>query len=265
MKSSVACLVVALIALTGAPSAFQEKPVAAPNEWEKKVTEAKAITDATKKGEAMLALVREALGSKEVRLSGNTHADHVHPEDNQPAPIVNFDPHLNQKNSYATEARRLETSPAYYFLGKGTAYVVLGPRSLDPRGPVFTKMQAEHELFHAKTHVGDPRPVPDRELETWTHVFVTHFHEVYPFKQKWTPIVTNYEEADPGERKAALDKLVAYYRTPPPAAGDDAGKAKVRAAFDEWFARRKKDAESSSSLLVKDLEKALAAPTPVVK
>ncbi|MBA2304129.1 MAG: hypothetical protein H0W08_16050 [Acidobacteria bacterium] len=261
MKSTIALATFALISLTGAPSAFQEKPAAAPSEWEKKVIEAKAITDETKKGEAMVALVREALGSKEVRLSGTAHADQVHPEDNQPAPAVNFDPRMNLKNSYATQARRLETSPAYYFLGKGTPYVVLGPRALDPRGPAFTRMQAEHELFHAKTHVGDPRPVADRELETWTHVFVTSFHEVHPFKQKWAPLVTNYEEADPGERKAALDKLVAYYRTPTPAV-DDAGRAIIRTAFDEWLSRRKKDADSSSSMLVHDLEKALAPSAP---
>jgi len=258
MITTIALLTYVLIPLLGVPQPLQDKPAAAPSEWERKVTEAKALLDDTKKGEAMLALVREALGSKEVRLSGDVHTGQVHPEDNQPAPVVNFDPRMNKKNSYATAARRLETSPAYYFLGKGTPYVVLGPRALDPRSPVFTRLQAEHELFHAKHHVADPRPVTDRELETWTHVFVTLFHEVHPFKQKWAPLVTNYEEADPGERKAALDKLVAYYRMPA-SASDDAGRAIIRTAFDEWLGRRKKDADTSTSRLVQDLEKAFAS------
>lgn len=34
-----------------------------------------------------------------MRLSGTAHAKQVHPEDNQPAPTVNFDVRLNQKMS----------------------------------------------------------------------------------------------------------------------------------------------------------------------
>lgn len=226
----------ALIVLYAWPAASQDDAGAALVEWRRKVTEAKALQDEVQKRDAMLALVREALPSHEVRLSGTN---------NQPAPIVNFDERLEKTGTY--------------FLAQGTPYVVLGPRALDPRSPVFTRMIAEHELFHARRHVGDPRPLADRELETWTHVFVTYFHEVHPFKQRWAPLVSNYEEADPGERKAALDKLVNYYRTPPAAAGDEAGKADVRVAFEQWLGRRRKDPGTGLSKLVADLDRAITA------
>jgi hypothetical protein len=194
-------------------------------EWGKRITAAKALQGEAEKREAMLALVREALPSHDVRVSGTK---------NEPAPVINFDERLEKSGNY--------------FLSQGTPYVVLGPKALDPRSPVFTRMIAEHELFHARHHVGDPRPLNDRELETWTHVFVKYFHEVYPFKQRWAPLVSFYEEADPGERKVALDKLVAYHRAPPSAA--------VRVAFEEWLDRRRKDPKTSSSRLASDLDKA---------
>lgn len=212
--------------------------------WQKKVTEAQT-------SEAMLALVREALPTNEVQASGTKHADQVNPEDNQPAPIVNFDVRLNEKTTFATNGTRLETSPAYYFVSQGKPYVVLGPRALNPRSPLFTRLTAAHELFHAKHHVGDPRPIVDRELETWTHVFVTYFHEVHPFKQRWAPLVGFYEDADPGERKATLDKIMSWYATPE--------GASVRVAFDDWLGRRRKDEKTAASRLVADLDKAIAA------
>ena len=234
MKST-SIITFALIALYASPAASQDNIDPALVEWRKKVTEAKALQDETQKRDAMLALVREALPSHEVRPAGTN---------NEPAPVINFDTRLEKTGNY--------------FVAQGRPYVVLGPKSLDPRSPVFTRMIAEHELFHAKHHVGDPRPLVDRELETWTHVFVTYFHEVYPFKQRWAPLVSNFEESDPGERKVALDKLVSYYRTP--AVGDEEAKAKVRVAFDEWLGRRRKDPATASSKLVADLDSAIAAP-----
>ena len=234
-----------------APSQPQPQPQPQPSaseeplsEWGKKVTAANALEDESAKGASMLALLREALPSHEVVPSGNAHPDQVHPEDNQPAPVVNFDVNLNEKLSYATNAVRLATSRAYYFLGQGTPYVVVGPRVFDPRSPAFTRMQVAHELFHAANHVGDGRPIDDRELETWTHVFVQHFEEIYPFKQRWAPLVQFYERADPGERKASLDKLVQYRASAGPA---------VRAAFDEWLERRRKDPATADSQLVADV------------
>lgn len=255
-------LLVLILSIVPLPASAQDGSDPAPDGWKKKVTEAKALEDETERRDALLALVREALGSLEVRASGNTHADQVHPEDNQPAPVVNFDARLNEKTTYATDGRRLETSPAYYFVAKGRGYAVMGPGALNPRSPIFTRMSAEHELFHARRHVGDPRPIVDRELETWTHMFVTFFHEVIPFKQRWAPLVSNYENADAGEQQATLEKLTSYYRAPPESAANAAARAGLRAAFDEWLGRRKKDEATASSKLVADLEKALVVAAP---
>ncbi|MBA2304130.1 MAG: hypothetical protein H0W08_16055 [Acidobacteria bacterium] len=255
---SLAFVCLAVAAFRADPAASQDEPSPALLEWRKKVIEAKGLDDETQKREAMVALVREALVGREVRLAGTTHQDKVHQEDNQPAPIVNFDPRLNQKSSaqsrQGTPTRSLQGNFGYYFSYRGAGYVVIGPAALDPRNPVFTRMAAEHELFHAKTHVGDSRPSEARELETWTQMFVTYFHEVMAYNQRWAPMLAYYDDADTGERTGAIDRLATYYRTPP---GDDAAKTIVRTAFEEWLARRKKD--TAASKLVADLEKALRA------
>ncbi|MGH9456094.1 MAG: hypothetical protein ACRD2J_00445 [Thermoanaerobaculia bacterium] len=224
--------------------------------WTQRVVAARALEDETGKREAMLALVREALPDYEVRASGTAHAGRAHPEDNQPAPIVNFDVDLNEKSAWS-QNRRLDDDRGHYFVARGTPYVVLGPEALDPRSPVFTRMLADHELFHARVHVADPRPLTDRELQTWAHVFVTHFHEVHPFMQRWGPLVSYYEKADPGERVMALEKLVAYYREPS-AVAEDAAEDEVRIAFQEWLERRRNDSRTAESKLVADLDGALA-------
>lgn len=206
-------------------------------EWRTKVTEAKALDDPAKRNEAMLALLNEALWPREVRLSGTSDAEHVHPDDNQPAPIVNFDPRLNQKQSARPRSggstRSLENNAGYYFSVSGVGYVVLGPAALDPRSPAFTVLITEHELFHAQNHVGDPRPLIDRELETWSTMFVRYFDVIHPFKQRWAPMVRYYDDADPGEQAAAVARLVDYYHAP-------GTTPEERKAFDEWLERRKK-------------------------
>lgn len=225
--------------------------------WARSVHDAKGLEDEEARRDAMLALVRKALPSSDVRASGQSHAARVHPEDNVPAPVVNFDVRLNEKSGWSRD-RLLENERGHYFVAQGTPFVVLGPGALDPRSPVFTRMLADHELFHARVHIGDPRPLTDRELETWTHVFVTHFHEVHPFLQRWGPLVSFYEQADPGERLLALENLVAYYRNPPASAGDEAATERVRVAFREWLERRKNDPATADSKLVADLGASLA-------
>lgn len=254
-------LALAVIVLLGSlvhPAAAQEDAVPALMQWRTKVTAAKGLDDEAQKREAMLALVREALVGREVRPAGSTHHDQVHPDDNQPAPIVNFDHRLNQKTSARarqdTPTRSLQGNFGYYFSFRGAGYVVIGPAALDPRSPVFTRMAAEHELFHAQKHVGDSRPLAARELETWTQMFVTYFHDVHQFNQRWAPMLAYYDDTEPGERAKAIARLAAYYRTPP--LDDAAAKEKVRTAFAEWLARRKKD--TAASALVSDLERALA-------
>jgi hypothetical protein len=216
-------------------------------DWRTRVTAAKALEDSAERAEAMLALLAEALPGREVRLSGSTHTDAVHPDDNVPAPIVNFDPHMNQKTSAVTKtgtSRSLQNNFGYYFSRNGVPYVVLGPAALDPRSPVLTELAAEHELFHATHHVGDSRPLTDRELETWTQMFVRYFPAVHQFRNRWAPMLNYYENASEGERARAIERLADYYRKEP--------SSEVRAAFDEWLTRRKTD--TKASLLIRDLE-----------
>ena len=229
--------------------------------WRNKLDTAKALPSESERRDAFLALLREALTGRQVELSGTSVADHVDPVDNRPAPIVNFDMHLQEKKSFqanpAVSARSLATNFGYYFTAKRIPYVVIGPAALDPRGPVFTRMAAEHELYHAEHHVGDPRPLEDRELETWTAMFVNYFADVHTFRQRWAPMVAYYDDASPVERKIALDKLLAYRASPPASQMSQSDSAAVRAAFDEWLGRRRTDPRTAQSRLVADLEKAI--------
>ncbi len=239
---------------------------AAVSEWRDKLTAAKALTDESQRRDALLALMREALKDRDVQLSGTKSPGQVHPDDNRPVPVVNFDINLQNKAAYHANpeaaTRSLATNFGYYFTVKGVAYVVLGPAALDPRGPVFTQLSAGHELYHAEHHVGDPRPLEDRELETWTAMFVKYFHDIHPFRQRWAPMVSYYEKANPVEQKIALDKLVAYSRAPPSSTETKSDSAAVSAAFQDWLARRNKDVETTSSKLVRDLEAAIAPVNP---
>lgn len=223
--------------------------------WRDRVIAAKAIDDPAQRAEAMLALVKEALWPREVRLTGTKGTDHVEREDNEPAPVVNFDPRLNQKKSARPRnggaTRSLENNAGYYFSADGVGYIVIGPAGLDPRSTAFTRLITDHEMFHAENHVGDPRPLNDRELETWSTMFVEHFDEIHPFKQRWAPMFHYYDDSDAGEKKAAVDRLVAYYRAPDTTTEE-------RKAFDEWLGRRKKDGKISSAM-PGDLEAALKA------
>ena len=234
--------------IPGTPTAAREpvKP-----DWRARVTAARALDDPSLKKEAMLLLVREALSPHRVELSGEIHPDQVHPSDNKPAPIFNFDLRLNQKTSAQARSgvtpRSLQNNFGYYFSYQGVGYVVLGPAALDPRGPVLTRLAAEHEMFHAGHHVGDPRGGADRELETWTTMFVRFFDEVHQFKQQWRPMLNYYDDATPKEQVAAVQRLIQYRSAAP---------APARAAFDEWMVSRKTDTPSSRFL--QDLEQAIA-------
>jgi hypothetical protein len=232
-------------------------PMLAAGEWQTRVAEAKAIEDPARKNEAILALIQEALAPHEVRFSGTSDAEHVSPQDNQPAPIINFDPRLQQKRSGRRSdggaTRSLQNNFGYYFSYRKKGYVVLGPAALDRRSPVLTRLSAEHELFHAVNHVGDPRSLADRELETWSEMFIAFFHQVHQFKQRWAPMLGYYEEATAGERTRAVERLIAYYESQP--------ADPVRKAFDEWLERRKQS--HASSLMVADLENAVDAVASV--
>ena len=254
------CLLLALPILTlCAPFTTKRAPIPTQtavaeqvkSDWRARVTAARALDDLSLKKEAMLLLIREALSPNQVELSGELHPDQVHPSDNKPAPIFNFDFRLNQKTSAQARSgvapRSLQNNFGYYFSYQGVGYVVLGPVALDPRGPVFTRLAAEHEMFHADHHVGDPRAGSDRELETWTTMFAKFFPDVHQFKQHWRPMLSYYDDATPKERVAAVQRLFQYRATAP---------AEMRAAFDEWLVRRK--ADTPQSKFVEDLEQAIA-------
>ena len=98
--------------------------------WRNKLDTAKALPSESERRDAFLALLREALTGRQVELSGTSVADHVDPVDNRPAPIVNFDMHLQEKKSFqanpAVSARSLATNFGYYFTAKRIPYVVIG-------------------------------------------------------------------------------------------------------------------------------------------
>jgi hypothetical protein len=199
----------------------------------------------------MLALVREALTSSglEVRPVGTTSLITIEPEDYQPVPIINFDMNLGEK--------RRNEGTAFFFDYEGEPYVILGPGSLHTRGPVTTRAAVEHELFHARFHLGDPRPLADRELEVWTHVFTTMFHEMYPHKMLWSPLVSFYEDASRVEQQLSLDKLVDYFNNPPDPPVAPQCAPETRSEFMAWLERRINDEDTSSSQLIHDLQEKL--------
>lgn len=261
-------LLLMLFSIVFAEAAFAQPAVdPALLEWRTRLTAAKSHEGEAQRRDALLVLMREALSKYDVRLSGSKHADEVHPEDNQPAPIINFDVRLNLKTSARGRSgaapRSLQGNFGYYFSTGGNGYVVLGPAALDPRSPVFTRLAAEHEMFHAEHHVGDRRSLDERELETWTTMFVRYFHEVHQFRQQWAPMLAYYERATAGERQRAIERLATYYRSPPAGFEDEAGASTLRAAFRQWLARRQKGAAASQ--FVRDLERALGGPPAPVQ
>ena len=214
--------------------------------WRSRVEAAQAMTDTAAQRDSMIRLVQEALGpSIEVRGAGNSVPSQTSPADYAPAPVVNFDIHLGAKRSSAT---------SYYFTSGDTSYVVLGPESLNPAGQNRTQNMAHHELFHALNHFSDSRPVLDREVEVWTDIFVKTFHDAYPYKMLWTPLVTSYEGATPAEQQVALHRLVQYYRKGPQGAISVRCAAEVRFEYEEWLRRRMRDSTTASRKLIKDLQ-----------
>lgn len=249
----------ALVLLCGCatqPSTVIEQASSAPEPaagWRTRVEAAKALTDTGARNDAMLALIREALDPHEVRMSGTSNATNVDPDDNQPVPLLNFDPRLQEKQSGKPRSggptRSLKNNSGYYFSDQGKGYVVLGPASLDRRDPVFTQLAAEHELFHAMNHVGDGRPPDDRELETWSTMFVVFFPRMHQYRQPWAPMLGYYDDATEPERAATTERLLSFYQRADPT---------IRSAFEEWLSRHREKRRPSQ--MVSDLSTALGWP-----
>ncbi len=228
--------------------------------WRSSVYASRALPRGTQQSDAMAALVRQALegSGKRVHIATNTSPDQVAVADLQPAPVVNFDVYLNEKQSAqvtpGTVPRSLANNAGYYFTKDQIPYVVIGPKAIDARGPIFIREYVEHELYHAEHHVGDRRPQAERELDTWTHGFSGHFHRLYPYRMQWGPMLTYYDQSGATARQVALDKLLGYYNSPPSPQVPAHCADTVKAEFRGWVEQRLKDSRTASSKLIRDIQ-----------
>ena len=266
IRSRFAASLLAGIALSSPATAAQQPAQAAAScpashaspevleSWKSRVEAAQALTDSIAKRDALLALVREALGpDTRVELARNSSPTRPDTADYAPFPVVNFDINLADKRDSGT---------AYFFSAGDKAYVILGPSAVHTRGPVTTQHNAQHEVYHARYHVGDARPMLDREVEVWADIFIKTFHDVYPHKLLWNPLMSSYENASPAERQITLHKLVNYYNNPPVDQITKACLEEFRTEFAGWAGRRIADEKTVWKRLVRDLHDELNLPTP---
>jgi hypothetical protein len=222
-----------------------------PAHWAQDVDLAKQAGDEA----AMLTLVRQALGANiQVRLAGKANRTTVDAQDYAPAPTLNFDPLLNRKNPAGSSAN-LAIDNGYSFNHRGTSYAVLGPNAVDRRDPLFTKMYAEHELFHVTHHMQDAEPHDaNHEVEAWTDNFVNYFHQFMhlqlPDRPVWKPLADYYERADAQHRQAAIARLRSYFQNPPVPNTD---QDKVRKYIAGWIHRKLRDGDFPSKTLLNDM------------
>jgi|GEM_PF-2583917 len=222
--------------------------------WRERVREAQAETDAQKRRASFIALVQEALAGYTLFIvPDSSSSGPVAPQDYKPAPAINFDLHLENKEYWAGAGRQGKLGPrtGYFFSAAGKGYAIIGPGVIDASTPVLTKMHADHELFHAQHHVGSNKSFNDRELEAWSDAFIHYFHQVYKAGGQWKPLIDYYEGATESARKAALTALADYY-----------GKQseEVQKAMLLWLKRRQRD--MADKLLVKHLTGRLVPSTP---
>ncbi len=232
-------------------------------DWSEWVKAVRAMEDPAGRGEALLELLEAALAGtgREIHVAGTHSPEAVHPDDYRPVPALNFDVKLNQKTSrkftVRTKTRSLKNNAGYYFTHNLVPYVVLGPASIDARDPDLLRMYVDHELYHAEHHVGDRRPLVDRELEAWTRQFRHWFYKIHALRQRWGPLVQYYERAGEEEQGKALAALLDYYRRPPtqpPAQYVPVSQvADAQAEFEKWLQRRTADDNTKSTKLIKAL------------
>jgi hypothetical protein len=226
-----------------------------PETWGTGVKAAEKLSGDSRR-DAMVALVRRALCGTGLRLrvAGNSHSAKVHPDDYDQAPVVNFDINLPRKEAW-TSKRLLDQNVGYYFARDSKAFAILGPKAVDDKSPAFTRMYAEHELFHTEHHLpggtGAEASYDDQELEAWTNDFRNYFHQTHRIGTQWSPLIGYYEQATPPARAAALTQLVAYYNNPPVPAEQ---KPAIQRAFGRWLQRRLADSQHATKALIVDLE-----------
>lgn len=227
-----------------------------PQTWDAGLQAAQALSGEQRR-DALVALAQRALCGTgfRLRVAGNSHPAQVHPDDYDPAPVVNFDVNMHAKTAW-NSTRSLGRQAGYSFNRGSDKYAILGPQALKSGSPLFTRMYAEHELFHTERHltregIAANRSDADEELETWTHSFRDYFHQLTRTGTQWEPLIQYYEQATEPARRTALTQLVDYYNNPPV---PPAQRIEVQAAFGRWLRRRLASSEHATKALVVALE-----------
>ncbi|MCU0491968.1 MAG: DUF4157 domain-containing protein [Chloroflexaceae bacterium] len=252
---------------TRQPTTASAVQVASTANWEHDVRAAKAITDVTQRRDALAALARGALSGTGIQLyvANTSSGGAVNPADYQVAPMLNFDIHLNSKTSSSTtggSTRSLADNNGYFFSRGSNAYAIIGPEAIDERSLYFTRMYAEHELYHTQHHVGSSQSFADEELETWTQDFRNYFHLLphrLPGAMQWAPLIGYYERASPGAQQRALQQLVDYYTHPPVPASE---VPDIQRAYAGWVRRRLRDSGAKQVAQDIDAQLHLSSPRP---
>jgi hypothetical protein len=244
-------------------SSAETAPAFYPGTWSDDVNAAQKLTGPAQ-ATAMLTLVKRALSASSisVNMAGSTSPAGIDPADYLAAPVINFDPHLNSKQSWPAVAggstRKLSANYGYSFSHGGKAYAIIGPKAIDAQTEIFTQMAVGHELAHAlrfsaSKAAGSARvPGADEELQTWTQDFVTYFHRLHHYGPQWLSLINYYEDATATARGAACSALVGYYNAPPVPAADVPA---IKAAFERWLRRRLSD--QGGKQLIQDLSSKL--------
>ncbi|MDX2152675.1 MAG: DUF4157 domain-containing protein [Bryobacteraceae bacterium] len=232
--------------------------------WTQAVDAANAHSDENAKRDALANLVRNAvcpLGIT-VHTATQTHADEVHPDDYQQAPVLNFDIHLHQKRRWQSQ-RVVGEQPGYFFSRGERGWSILGPLAISNDTPLHTRMYAQHELYHSTHHRGSDAQgsAADQELETWTNDFVNYFHQFYAERvyPAFGPLAQYYNNASPEARRRAIDRLAGHFRNPPPDVGD---ADEFRRQFRLWLVRSETRRVELTRQLVTDLRAAIGDDEP---
>ena len=178
----------------------------AANDWKNQLKEAEDATDEAQKINKMVFLAQQALCplNLQVVAAGTNNKTQVDPKDYQPTPTINFDLHLNEKQSWPSlggdrcekeptlegcQTRLLDKNYGYNFRSGKTLYTVIGPKAFDPSTPAYMQRAASHELFLATEHTAravkkedkekkvDPKQESyNAEVDAWTQDFRRFFH-----------------------------------------------------------------------------------------
>lgn len=197
-------------------------PAALPTDWPQQVTAAQELADQAQQRASLGQLAAAALSGIGIQLhvANTSPAGVVNPDDYQPAPTVNFDLYLNTKTAHVG-SRKLSSNAGYSFSRGNTRYAVIGPEAIKASSPLYTRMYAQHELYHTTHHLPGGgqggRSDNDEELETWTQDFRSYFHQfrTLSVRPRWHPLLQYYEGASRDAQHTAVNQLVAYYNNPP--------------------------------------------------